>query len=402
MRAARHFLGYRRGDGGIGVRNNVLVLSAMDVTNPLARRIAAAVAGTLAITTWFGRAQQGEETALHERALVGLARNPNVAAALVVGFEPTAVERIAAAISGKSIRALSVLQDGGMLELLHKGIAASADLVARAGDMAREPVPLSELVLGLKCGGSDPTSGLVANAVLGRVADRVVEAGGTVILTETEDLVGAEHLLARRAPSPEVAARLLAAVGRLEEQAMRSGARLSSLHEDHIAAGITTNEEKALGSIQKAGTSPLNEVIDYGRRPAGKGLIFMDGQGGGIPEITGLAAAGAQVIAFVTGTGHPTGHPVAPTLKLTGNPRTAARFRDSIDVDVSDVLSGRRALSDAADRLEQELVSISGGKMTRNEMLGDVETTIASVTAWMQHLVGARVPPDPGQPSTGF
>jgi altronate dehydratase large subunit len=391
MRAPGHFLGYRRSDGGVGVRNHVLVLSAMDVTNPLARRIATAVAGTLAITTWFGRAQAGEETALHERTLLGLARNPNVAAALVIGFEPSAVARIAAVISasGQSVRALSVLHDGGMIELLQKGIAATADMVARAGGMTREPVPLSELVVGLKCGGSDPTSGLVANAVLGQVADRVVDAGGTVILTETEDLVGAEHLLARRAASPEVAARLLAVVGRLEEQAMRSGARLSSLHEDHIAAGLTTNEEKALGSIQKAGTNPLNEVVDYAARPTRKGLIFMDGQGGGIPEITGLAAAGAQVIAFVTGTGHPTGHPIAPTLKLTGNPRTAARFRDSIDLDVSDVLSGRSALSGAADRLERELLAVSSGKMTRNETLGDVESTIASVTAWMQHLVGA-------------
>lgn len=305
----------------------------------------------------------------------------------MIGFKPNAVARIAAAVSGKPIRALAVLRDGGMIDLLQKGMAATADMVAQAGGMTRDPMPLSKPVLGLKCGGSDPTSGLIANAVLGLVADRVVEAGGTVILTETEDMVGAEHLLARRAAAPEVAARLLAVVGRLEAEAMGAGARLSSLHEDHIAAGLTTNEEKALGSIQKAGTSLLNEVVDYATRPARKGLIFMDGQGGGIPEITGLAAAGAQLIAFVTGTGHPTGNPIAPTLKLTGNPRTAPRFRDSIDLDMSDVLSGRSALSGAADRLERELLSVSSGKMTRNETLGDVESTIASATAWMQHLV---------------
>ena len=383
-------LGYERQDGTVGVRNHVLLVSSMDVTNPLARRIAAAVAGAVPIGTAFGRIHEGADRAQHERTLAGLIRNPNTAAALVVGFEPDTTAGVveAAGAGGKPIAALSVLTHGSTTDLLHEGVRIAAGMAAEAGRTARTPLPLSSLVLGLKCGGSDPTSGLIGNAAVGRVSDAVVEAGGTVVLTETEDMVGAEHLLAARAATPEISARLRAAVARLEEQAQAQGARLSALGADHLAAGITTNEEKALGSILKAGRSTLQEVIGYAERPTRKGLVFMDALGGGIPEITGLTAAGAQVILFVTGSGHPTGHPVAPTLKITANPRTAARFATSVDVDVSQALAGEMSLDAAAARVREALLAVCAGRMTRNELLGDVESTVASIHAWSQHLVG--------------
>jgi altronate dehydratase large subunit len=174
---------------------------------------------------------------------------------------------------------------------------------------------------------------------------------------------------------------LRAAVARLEQQAQVHGARLNALGADHLAAGITTNEEKALGSIQKAGHATLQQVIGYAERPTRKGLVFMGAVGGGVPEITGLAAAGAQAILFVTGSGHPTGHPVAPTLKVTANPRTATRFASSIDVDVSPALTGEIWLDDAPERVREALLAVCAGQMTRNELLGVVESTVASVHA---------------------
>jgi altronate dehydratase large subunit len=383
-------LGYRRQDGTVGVRNHVLVVSSMDVTNPLARRIAAAVGGTVPIGTSFGRIHEGADRAQHERTLAGLIRNPNTAAALIVGFEPDTTRGVlnAARDAGKPVEALSVPSDGSAIEVMAEGMRIVAGMVADAGRTEATPLPLSHLVLGLKCGGSDPTSGLVGNAAVGRVSDTLVEAGGTVILTETEDMVGAEHLLAARAAAPAIGEALCAKVTRLEQQAQTHGARLSALGDDHIASGITTNEEKALGSIQKAGRSALQDVIGYAERPTRKGLVFMDAIGGGIPEITGLAAAGAQVILFLTGSGHPTGHPVAPTLKITGNPRTAARMASSIDVDVSPALAGAITLEDAAGRIQDALLAVCAGQKTRNELLGDVESTVASVQAWSQHLVG--------------
>jgi len=391
MSGAPTFQGYRREDGAAGCRNHVLVVSAMDVVNPLVRRIAAAVHGTVAITSALGRAHAGAETEQRDRLFAGLVANPNVAGALVVGFEPEATARLAAeaaAASGRPVHHLAVLADGSTTDLLREGVRTAASLVAAAGRTARSEVPLAELVLGLKCGGSDPTSGLVANAVAGRVSDRVVAAGGTVILTETEDMVGAEEILARRAVSPAVGERLVAAVRHLEEQAIAAGARLSNLHKDHLAAGLTTNEEKALGSVQKAGSAPLQAVIGYGERPPGKGLVFMDAIGGGVPELTGLAAAGAQVLLFVTGTGHPTGNPVAPTIKVTGNPRTANRFAPSIDLDLGAVLTGEATLDEAADWLWAELLAVLAGRRTGNETLGDVETAITPATAYRNLLVG--------------
>ena len=387
--SAPEFFGYRRRDGAVGARNHVLVVSSMDVTNPLARRIAAAVQGTVPIGTAFGRIHAGADRTQHERTLAGLIRNPNTAAALIVGFEPDTTQGVVEAVEdcGKPLGALSVLRDGSPIDLMHEGVRIVAGMVAEAGRTARTPLPLSGLVLGLKCGGSDPTSGLTGNAAVGRVSDAVVEAGGTVILSETEDMVGAEHLLAARAATPEVGDALRAAVARLEQQAQTQGARLSALGADHLAAGITTNEEKALGSIQKSGHATLQQVIGYAERPTRKGLVFMDAVGGGIPEITGLAAAGAQAILFVTGSGHPTGHPVAPTLKITANPRTAVRFATSIDVDVSPALAGASSLEAAAARIREALLAVCAGQMTRNELQGDVESTVASVHAWSQHLV---------------
>jgi altronate dehydratase large subunit len=287
--------GYRRPDGTVGIRNHVLVVSSMDVTNALAHRIAAVVQGAVSIATAFGRIHEGADRAQHERTLAGLIRNPNTAAALIVGFEPDTTEGVVEAVGacGKPVAALSVLTHGSTIDLMHEGVRIAAGMAAEAGRTARTTLRLPSLVLGLKCGGSDPTSGLIGNAAVGRVSDAVVEAGGTVILTETEDMIGAEHLLAARAATPVIGKQLCAAVARLEQQAQAHGAQLSALGADHLAAGITTNEEKALGSIQKAGHTTLQQVIGYAERPTRKGLVFMDAVGGGVPEITGLAAAGA-------------------------------------------------------------------------------------------------------------
>jgi altronate dehydratase large subunit len=383
------FLGFRRADGRIGVRNHVLIMSVIDVVNPLVRRIASLVQGTVPIPTALGRAHDGAMTARYDTTFAGLIDNPNVAGAVVLGFEPGVVDRLVerAATSGKPIHGLAVLRDGSTSDLLHRAAALARDMVGGAGRSGRSEASLADLVLGLKCGGSDPTSGLVGNPTTGIVSDRIVAAGGTVILTETEDMLGAEHLLARRAASPEIGDALIAAVRRIEEQAAAVGKPLSALHEDHIAAGLTTNEEKALGAIRKAGTSPLQQVISYGERPAARGLVFMDAMGGGIPELTGLAAAGAQLLLFVTGTGHPTGNPVAPTLKVTGNPRTGERFSASIDVDLGAGLEGTLSLEDGADRLMSALLAAANGGLTRGEILGDVEVAVTPPDAWRQHLV---------------
>ena len=350
------------------------------------------VNGTVALCASFGRGLDGAEQDRHVEILAGLGRNPNVAAALVVSFEPESARRIAGrvAATGTPVECLSVQEAGGTVKLMETGMRIAGDMVAAATGFPRTPTPLSKLVLGVKCGGSDTTSGLAANPTTGRVADRVVDAGGTVILSETIDIIGAEHELAARAASPDVAEHLLSIVRRMDEEARALGAEISNLYPDHVAAGLTTPEEKSLGSILKGGTTALRQVLEYGEPPREKGLVFMDALGGGIAEITGIAAGGAQIIVFTTGTGHPTGNPVAPTLKVSANPRTVMCNRDNIDVDLSDVILRRCSMDEATDRLMAGILEVCDGRSTQSEVLGDVEIAISPVSAAAQHFVSGR------------
>jgi altronate dehydratase large subunit len=238
---------------------------------------------------------------------------------------------------------------------------------------------MSELMVGLECGASDATSGLTANTVVGKVADWVVAEGGTAILSETEEIIGAEHLLAQRAASPGVAEKLLKAVADVEAQARFQGVQIVPLGHDNLAGGLSTMEEKSMGAVRKGGTTALREVIGYGERPSQKGLVFMDAPAPGVENIAALAASGAQLILFATGVGNPVGHPLVPTIKLTGNPVTAVNFGDNIDVDVAGIVRGDCTVNAAADDLRKAMLAVCAGDLTCSERLGDVEISISRV-----------------------
>lgn len=382
-------LGYPRPDGSFGIRNHVAVIAAMDNVNPVVRRICDAVKGTVPICVAYGRGQFGDDLAQHDRVLLGYATHPNVAAALIVGLEPVTSRRLAAAVeaAGRPVRVLDVQSMGGTIQAVAQGIRDATDLVIDASEIARTPMPLDQLVVGVECGASDATSGLTANSTTGMVADWIVDAGGVVVLSETDEIVGAEASLAARASDPEVAKRLLAAVERLEALSAFQGLQLWPLGEDNIAGGLTTVEEKSLGAVRKGGTTPLQEVIGYGEKPSRKGLVFMDAPAPGVENIAALAAGGAHLILFNTGVGNPIGHPLSPTVKVTGNPQTAKDFADNIDVDVSGILTSGQTLEQAAVRLREAMLSVAGGRMTRSEVLGDTEISISRIElGFMRHL----------------
>lgn len=205
---------------------------------------------------------------------------------------------------------------------------------------------------------------------------------GTAILAETPELIGGEHFLVRRAASSEVAKELLATVGQWESEAHRRGFQLTNLVSDNIEGGLSTMEEKSLGAILKGGTTPLQEVVTYAQRPSKKGLVFMDTPGPGTESITGIAAGGAQIIIFSTGVGNPIGNPVAPTIKVSGNPNMVVHLADNIDVDVSGVITAGRPLVTAARALYEELIQVANGKLTCSEVLEDVEIAI-SLRNWV-------------------
>lgn len=376
-------LGFRRPDGTWGIRNHVAILSVMDNVNPLARRVASVVRNTVAVCPGFGRAMIGPDYEQHVRTLVGLGTHPNVAAVVVLSLEPKAAERVAEPIaaSGRRVAVLAVEEDGGTNRTACKAISVATDMVSVVSAMQREPFPFEELVVGVECGGSDSTSGLASNPVVGYVADRVLDMGGTVIMSEPVEWMGAEHLLAARAENHEVAEQIRRTVAFYEDYARNHGIDLldSNPAPDNIAGGLSTIEEKSLGAILKGGKGRIRAVVRYAEKPPKRGLILMDAPSAGVENTTAIAAGGAHVILFSTGRGNPIGNPVAPTLKVTGNARTASLMADNIDLDVSTILSGGESIAEAGERAFTALLSVAGGALTRSEILGDTEISISRI-----------------------
>lgn len=385
----QQFLGYPRADGSVGVRNHVAVIAVMDNVNSVVRRICDQVTGTIPICAAYGRGQFGADLEQHDRVLINYGAHPNVGAVLVVGLEGKTTDRIAKAIalSGRTVLQLDVQSLGGTVLAVQAGVQKALDLVIEISEIQRQPYPLERLVIGVECGASDATSGLTANAVTGLVSDWLVAQDGTVILSETDEIVGAEHLLAARASTPEVAEQILAAVSRLEQLSAFQGIQLWPLGEDNIAGGLTTVEEKSLGAIRKGGTTDVQEVVGYGEKPSRQGLIFMDAPAPGVENVCALAAGGVHLIVFNTGVGNPIGHALSPTIKVTGNPETAQHFIDNIDVDVSAILTQGQSLEAAATTLQEMVLRVAKGRKTKSEVLGDHEISISRLElGFINHL----------------
>lgn len=376
------FWGYRRSNGVVGVRNHVAVLSVMDNVNGVVRHLAQLVRNVLPLPVWYGRGQFGADDELFRRTQVGLATNPNIAAVLVVSLEKVSAEKISAAIaeSGKPVAAISVQDVGGTVEALAQGMRHLAPMVEDASEQRRELIPLSELTLGVECGGTDTTSGIASNPALGWVADKLVAAGGKVYLSETSEWMGAEQVLAKRAATPQVAEAIYAAVRRIEDEALRRGVDIRGANPvpDNIRGGISTIEEKSLGAIIKGGTSQIRGLLPYATCATEPGLHLMETAAPAAESMTGLAAGGAQMIVFTTGQMNIMGCSVSPTLKITGNPRTAQRLADNVDVDVSAMLEGE-TLDAAGSRLLRRMLRTASGRLSRSELFGDEEIAISRI-----------------------
>ncbi len=332
--------------------------------------------GAVHLPNILGCGQMGEDRQIVKRTLIGFGANPNVFGVLIVGLgcEELIPEEIAKGIrpSGKRVEELVIQEVGGTTKTISIGRKIVRQMLADAAKLEREPIPLKELILGTECGGSDYTSGLASNPALGAACDLFMAEGGTVLLSETPELIGAEHLLAKRARTPEVARQLLDAVSWWEERADKAGMniRQGNPSPGNMAGGITTLEEKSLGCIYKAGTGRLEEVIPYGSGPTQKGLVFMDSPAHDIEQLTGMAAGGAQIILFTTGRGTPIGSPIAPVIKITANRNTYAGMKGNMDMDVSRILEGKERPAEAGKRIFEEIVSVASGKLTKAEKLG--------------------------------
>jgi altronate dehydratase large subunit len=376
-------MAYRRPDGRRGLRNYIAVIGATDAANPVVRRIAAAVPGCVAITPLYGRGQLGQDLAQSVRTMVGLGSNPNVFATLVVSLERVAGSRVAEGIraAGTPCELMGIQEEGGTPALFEKAVPLLKRWSAEAGAMRREPAALSEFVIGLECGGSDTTSGLVANPAIGIVTDRVVDAGGVAIFSEPVECLGGEEALGLRCTSAAVREDVLRAIRKYEEIAKRAGVDLNKVNPapDNIRGGLTTIEEKSLGSIPKAGTRELRGVLGYGEPAPEPGLYLMDAPAPGTENITALAAGGCHLILFATGVGNTIGNPVSPTVKICGNPRTCDTLSAHIDLDLSQVLEEGLAMEEAGAWVEDAMVEVMSGKLTCCEVLGETEVAISRI-----------------------
>jgi altronate dehydratase large subunit len=380
-----NFQGYRRPSGKTGVRNHVLVIPSVVCSQGAAEAITRNLKGAVYLANVFGCAQVGADREQTKRTLVGFGTNPNVFAVLVVGngCENLPAKEISEAIisSGKRVEFIEIQEVGGTKKTIAKGRRIVREMLADAAALEREPIPLRELIMATECGGSDYTSGLASNPALGAASDLVVGEGGTVILSETTELIGAEHLLAKRARTPEIGRKVLDLIAWWEKEAIATGQDIRGANPapGNIAGGITTIEEKSLGCIYKGGTTTLEEVIRYAFPPTGKGLVLMDTPGHDIDQLTGMMAGGSQIAVFTTGRGTPTGSPIAPVIKTTGNAETYRKMKDNIDLNVSEILQGKETVKDAGKRIFEEVIAVASGKLSKAEKLGQRDFCIFKI-----------------------
>ena len=378
------FMGYRRPDGRVGTRNEIWILPTVGCVARTADRIASIanarhsgkVDGVFAFTHPHGCSQLGGDLDGTRSLIASLACHPNAGGVLLValGCESNQADRLLEEIPEALRGRIRVLRAQGVDDETEEGLAMVDALVATASLTQRAPTPLSDLVIGLKCGGSDGFSGLTANPLVGRMADRIVGAGGTAILTEIPEIFGAEHLLMARARDEAVFDGIVGVVNDFKRYFLDAGQPVSeNPSPGNIAGGITTLEEKSLGAVQKAGQAPVEDVIRYGGRVRRKGLTLLEAPGNDAVSSTALAAAGATLILFTTGRGTPLGFPV-PTVKIASNSALAERKKGWIDFDAGRVLT--KGLEPAADALLERVANIASGTPTAAERNGEREIAI--------------------------
>lgn len=376
-------MAYKRPDGRRGIRNLIAVIGATDAANPVVRRLAAAVPDCVAITPLYGRGQLGDDLAQSIRTMIGLGSHPNVYATLVVSLEKVAGSRVLEGIAarGTPCRQMGIQEEGGTPALFAKGVEVLKQWHAEAMTMKREPAEPGEFVFGLECGGSDTTSGLVANPAIGIVADHIADQGGITIFSEPVECLGGEASLLARAKNQAVADSIDRTIRKYESIAQRAGVDLNKTNPapDNIRGGLTTIEEKSLGSICKSGTRQIAGVLPYGQPASSPGLYLMDAPAAATENLTALAAGGCHLILFATGVGNSIGNPVSPTVKICGNYRTCATFSSHIDLDLSAVLEDGLALSKAAGLIHDHTIDVLNGELTCCENLGETEVAISRI-----------------------
>jgi (2R)-sulfolactate sulfo-lyase subunit beta len=372
------FLGYRRENGRVGVRNHVIILPLDDLSNAAAEAVANNIKGTLALPHPYGRLQFGEDLELHFRTLIGTGCNPNVAAVVVIGIEEGWTKRVVDGIAatGKPVAGFGIELHGDH-DTIMRASRKAKEFVHHATSLRRSECPISDLWVSTKCGESDTTSGCGANPTVGNAFDKLYDVGNTLVFGETSEITGGEHIVAQRCANDEVRERFVFMFNRYQDMINRwktSDLSESQPTKGNIAGGLTTIEEKALGNIQKIGKRcKVDGVLDKAEIPDGPGLWFMDSSSAAAEMVTLCAASGFAVHFFPTGQGNVIGNPILPVIKICANPRTVRTMSEHIDVDVSGLLQREINMDEAGERLLECMLTTANGRWTAAEVLGHRE-----------------------------
>jgi len=372
------FLGYRRENKRVGIRNHVVILPVDDISNAACEAVANNIKGTLAIPHAYGRLQFGEDLELFFRTMIGTGANPNVAAVVVIGIEPEWTQRIVDGIAktGKPVTGFSIERNGD-INTIAAASRKAKEYVQWASELKRVPCKFNELYISVKCGESDPTTGLSSCPTVGNVIDKSIAMGGTASFGETSELTGGEHIVISKAANAKVVADFKAMFQDYQDMIFKE--KTSDLSESqptkgNIRGGLTTIEEKAMGNIEKLGKkTKFVGCLKPAQAPSGKGFWFMDTSSAAAEAVTLWAASGAVVHLFPTGQGNIIGNPIEPVIKISGNPITVKTMSEHIDHDVSAILRGEKTVDEAGDELIELITRTAGGRLTDAEALGHRE-----------------------------
>lgn len=384
------FWGYRRAEGRPGIRNHILILPTCACGSESSRIIASQVKGAVNIVFNTGCSDVQANTDMSQKILTGFACNPNVWGVVIIGLGCETVphdqlRKKIQAMTSKPVVSFGIQDEGGTLKTIEKGVRAAREMAMQAGLQQKELFDISELYLGIECGGSDATSGIASNPATGELSDLLVDMGATTVMSESIEWIGGEHVLAKRAATSRIHNQIIQVCKEYEAHLLAAGqnCRAGQPTPGNKAGGLSTLDEKSLGCIRKGGVRPIREVLEQAVSPSQKGAVVMDTAGYDISSVTSMVASGCQVVIFTTGRGTCTGNAIAPVLKVTANGRTYQRMEDNMDVDLSPIIRGEKTYQEMGREMLQIIQDICNGRLTKAEAYGFSDIAVDHVCRYV-------------------